>query len=373
MSTAELSTPDRVKAILSDRLWQSLIGVLLVLLITVAYLFSSVLDTPLLGGTQTIKVEMAATGGLFEGSSVTYRGIKIGKVTSIDLTATGVVATVKVISGDKIPVRSIAKVRSLSPVGEQYLDFQPETRSGPYLKDGATVPATSTDLPKTLASTVIAVNKVLDQVNATQLHTLLTELSTGLAGTGGDLGKLVDQGHVLLSDLDRLWPETDRLITNGGTVLDIGTAKANDIRTLARTSKQFAAFLKSYDPELRQQLKLAPAQITQLQALVKDAATTLPGFLGQAVTISNFFRAYAPHLGALLANYGPGLGVLSSAIHDGTLWIEGIPQRSTQCDYGTTRRDPTNPDRRPLVDTGHCPSSTHNLQRGAAHAPGPVQ
>ncbi|MFL6061459.1 MAG: MCE family protein [Marmoricola sp.] len=373
MSTAELSTPDRVKAILSDRLWQSLIGVLLVLLITVAYLFSSVLDTPLLGGTQTIKVEMAATGGLFEGSSVTYRGIKIGKVTSIDLTATGVVATVKVTSGDKIPVRSIAKVRSLSPVGEQYLDFQPETRSGPYLKDGATVPATSTDLPKTLASTVIAVNKVLDQVNATQLHTLLTELSTGLAGTGGDLGKLVDQGHVLLSDLDRLWPETDRLITNSGTVLDIGTAKANDIRTLARTSKQFAAFLKSYDPELRQQLKLAPAQITQLQALVKDAATTLPGFLGQAVTFSNFFRAYAPHLGALLANYGPGLGVLSSAIHDGTLWIEGIPQRSTQCDYGTTRRDPTNPDRRPLVDTGHCPSSTHNLQRGAAHAPGPVQ
>jgi virulence factor Mce-like protein len=363
----------KVVDILRDRLWQSLIGVLLVLLITLAYLFSSVLDTPLLRGSRTFKVDMPATGGLFEGSSVTYRGIKIGRVTSIDLTASGVVATVKITSDDKIPVKSVAKVRSLSPVGEQYLDFQPETRSGPYLKDGATVPATSTDLPKTLASTVIAVNKVLDQVDAQQLHTVLTELSTGLAGTGGDLGKLVDQGHVLLADLDRLWPQTDRLLHNGSTILDIGTAKADDIRTLARTSRQFAAFLRSYDPELRRQLALAPTQITQLRGLVQDAATALPGFLGQAVTFSDFFRGYAPHLGALLAGYAPGLGVLGRAVKDGTLLIEGIPQRPTQCYYGTPRRSPKNPERRPLVDSGHCSSSTANLQRGAAHAPGPVQ
>jgi virulence factor Mce-like protein len=360
-------------ALLRDRLWQSLFGVLLVLLLTVAYLFNSVLDTPLLGGTKTVKVEMASTGGLFEGSAVTYRGIKIGKVRTIALSEDGVVATVVITSDDDIPVNSTVKVRSLSPVGEQYLDFQPKTSAGPYLKDGAVVPATATDLPKTLASTVIAVNKVLDQVDATQLHTLLTELSTGLAGTGGDLGKLVDQGQVLLADLDRLWPETDRLITNGSTVLDIGTSKADDIRRLAKSSKQFASFLKNYDPELRKTLKNAPAQIGQLQALVTDAGRILPGFLGQAVVFSDLFRSYAPHLGALLANYSPGLGVLGKAIKDGVLLIEGIPQRPTKCTYDNARRDPRNAVQRPLVDTGHCPGSTHNLQRGADHAPGPVQ
>ncbi|MFL6159776.1 MAG: MCE family protein [Marmoricola sp.] len=359
--------------LLRDRLWQSLFGVIVVLLVTVAYLFNQVLDTPLLGGTKVVKVEMPATGGLFEGSAVTYRGVKIGKVRKIRLTENGVVATVAITSSDKIPVKSLVKVRSLSPVGEQYLDFQPKTASGPYLHDGSVIPATSTDLPKTLASTVIAVNKVLDQVDATQLHTLLTELATGLAGTGQDLGKLVDQGQDLLADLDRLWPETDRLLTNGGTVLDIGTSKSTEIRDLAKTSKQFAAFLRSYDPELRQMIKRAPAQITTLKALVADASSILPGFLGQALSISNLFRSYAPHLGALLANYGPGLGVLNRAIHDGTLFIQGIPQRPTKCEYDITRHDPTDPVRRPLVDTGHCPSSTHNLQRGAAHAPGPVE
>lgn len=361
-----------VKAMLTDRLWLSLIGVVLVFLITVGYLFNNVLDTPLLGGTKVIKVEMVATGGLFEGSAVTYRGVKVGKVRTIELEDEGVVATVAITSGDEIPVKSIAKVRSLSPVGEQYLDFQPTTDEGPYLQDGAVVPAVSTDLPKTLASTVISVNKLLEQVDADQLHTLLTELSTGLAGTGKDLGRLVDQGSVLLADLDRLWPETDRLLTNGSTVLDIGTDQADEIRTLATSSKKFAAFLKNNDPELRRMLGRAPGQIDELRLLVADAQKVLPAFLGEAVIVSDLFRLYAPHLGGILAHYATGLGVLGKAIKNGILQIEGIPQRPTSCDYDTPRRDPKNPVRRPLVTDQHCPGTAPNLQRGAAHAPGPV-
>jgi virulence factor Mce-like protein len=361
-----------VSAMLRDRLWQSLIGVVLVFLVTVAYLYGSVLDTPLLRGTRTVRVELAATGGLFEGSAVTYRGVKVGKVKSINLSADGVVATIALTSKDRIPVKSVAKVRSLSPVGEQYLDFQPETSSGPYLEDGSVVPATATDLPKTLASTVISVNKLLGQIDDQQLHTLLSELATGLAGTGQDVGKLVDQGSVLLAELDRLWPETNRLIDNSSPVLDIAPAKADDIRRLASSSRQFAAFLKSYDPELRTTLESAPSQIKQLQALVGDADAVLPGFLDPALRFSDLFVSYAPHLGGILATYAPGLGVLGEAIRDGQLLIEGIPQRSTRCDYGTPRRDPKNPERRPLVTTGHCSGSEEHLQRGAAHAPGPV-
>jgi len=102
-----------LRAVLRDRLWQSLFGVLLVLAVTVFYLFSSVLDTPLLHGTRTVRVEMASTGGLFEGSAVTYRGVKVGKVRSINLSPSGVVATVVLTSRDRIPTRTLAKVRSL--------------------------------------------------------------------------------------------------------------------------------------------------------------------------------------------------------------------------------------------------------------------
>ncbi len=363
----------RVRGILTDRLWQSLLGVMVVLLVTVAYLFSSVLETPLLGGTKVVQVEMTAAGGLFEGSSVTYRGVKIGKVREINLRGDGVVAIVRLTGSEPIPIDSVAKVRSLSPVGEQYLDFQPRTMKGPFLKDGSVVPATATDIPKTLASTVIALNKVLDQVDTDQLQTLLTELSTGLAGTGQQFGQLVDQGDQLLADLEMIWPETDRLITNAGTVLKIAPAKADEIRQLGVSARQFAAFLKDYDPELRGTLTRAPEQIRTLRALVKDASEVLPGFLGVSVEFSDLFRSYAPHLGAILTNYAPGIGVLGKAVRNGVLRITGIPQPSTRCRYATPRRDPRNPERRDLVVTGKCAPSAPNLQRGASQAPGPVE
>lgn len=371
-TVAQVHPLHNLRGILTDKLWLSLIGVITVFLVTLAYLFNNVLDTPLLRQTKEIKVEMTATGGLFEGSAVTYRGVKVGKVREIKLADDGVVATAVITSSDEIPVNSVVKVRSLSPVGEQYLDFQPKTEKGLFLKNGAVIPATSTNLPKTLASTVISVNKLLDQIDADQLHTLLTELSTGLAGTGQEMGKLVDQGSELLAQLDELWPETERLLVNGNTVLDIGTDKADDIRTLASSAKDFAAFLKNYDPELRQTLLDAPGQLETLKGLLADARATLPTFLGQAVPLTNLFRSYAPHLGGILANYARGLGVLPAAIRDGIVHIIGIPQRPTVCAYDNPRRAPTNPDRRPLVSDLHCPSSAPNLQRGAAHAPGPV-
>jgi virulence factor Mce-like protein len=371
-STAQVHPLHNLRGILTDRLWLSLIGVITVFLVTLAYLFNNVLDTPLLRGTKEVTVEMSSTGGLFEGSAVTYRGVKVGKVRQIKLAKDGVVATVVITSSDKIPKVSLVKVRSLSPVGEQYLDFQPKASHGPFLEDGSVIPATSTDLPKTLASTVISVNKLLDQIDASQLHTLLTELSTGLEGTGKEMGKLVDQGSELLAQLDELWPETERLLTNGNTVLSIGTDKADDIRTLASSAKDFAAFLKNYDPELRKTLLNAPGQITELEGLLDDVRSTLPVFLRQALPLTNLFRGFAPHLGVILAEYANGLGVIPNAIKNGIVQILGIPQRPTVCKYDTTLREPTNPVRRPMVTDLSCPGSAPNLQRGAAHAPGPV-
>ncbi|NGZ99898.1 MCE family protein [Nocardioides sp. W3-2-3] len=81
---------------------------------------------------------------------MTYRGVKVGKVREIVPSKKGVEATVAITSGTKIPKGSLAKVRSLSPVGEQYLDFQPPKAGGPFLASGDVIPAESTDLPKSL-------------------------------------------------------------------------------------------------------------------------------------------------------------------------------------------------------------------------------
>ncbi|KAA1416362.1 MCE family protein [Nocardioides humilatus] len=362
-----------VRSILTDRLYLSAVGVVLVFLVAIAYLFAAVLDQPLTSRPITLKVELQQTGGLFEGSVATYRGIKVGKVTEIVPTDEGVVATVRLSSGTDIPKDSLARVRSLSPVGEQYLDFQPRTSKAPFLENGDVIPAESTDLPESLSSTVVAINKVLRQIDDKKLKLVLGELSTALAGTGDDIGRILDQGTDLLATLDEVWPETNRVIDNAGTVLPIISDNAGELRNLGVKAKQFAAFLRDYDPEWQQVLERTPGQIEDLKALIQDADEVLPGFLDAGVSFTDLVMSFEPHLRALLQEYPKGLGVLVAAVHDGALNIEAIPVRTARCDYGTPRHVPWDPERYAFNKDAHCAPSFARLQRGAAHAPGPVR
>jgi virulence factor Mce-like protein len=359
-------------SIFRDRLYLSALGVLLVFVVGIAYLFAAVLDEPLTSRPDQVTVELTATGGLFEGSAVTYRGVKVGRVTRIVATGSGAEATIAIAGDAEVPRGAPARVRSLSPVGEQYLDFQPTDAKGPYLDDGDRVSADATDIPASLSSTVLAVGKVLDQIDARKLRRLLVALSTGLGGTGDDLGNLLDQGTAVLTDLDRAWPQTERLLRNSGPVLDLPVSSASDLRSLARSSRQLAAFLRDYDPELRTTLRRTPDEITQLRALINDVASVLPGFLGTALPFTDEFVTHDPHLRALLQSYAPGLGSLTDVIRNGELRLALIPDLDARCRYDTARRDPRDPDRRQLQADGHCSASFGQLQRGAAHAPGPI-
>lgn len=351
----------------------SAVGIFVVFVLCVAYIVGGVLGTPLTSRPKDVHVELSATGGLFEGSAVTYRGVRVGKITDIGFTSTGVEATAQLTTSKRIPSDTRAVVRLLSPVGEQYLDLQPSDNHGPWLEDGSTITATYTNIPKTLASTVIAVNKLFDQVDPKKLHTVLDESSKALAGTSDDLAQLTDQGRLLVSDLNKYWSQTDRLITNAGTLLDIGTDNAGRIRKLSRDTKAFAAFLQAYNPELTRTLKDAPGEIRQIRGIVRDARAVLPMFLTLGVQLTELLASYDPHLRVLLANFSPGLGVLAKAIRHKSLQLNVIAQRDHYCTYGIPERDPKSTVRRPMTPNGHCSNPGKYLQRGSMHAPGPVR
>lgn len=361
-----------LRALFSSRLYLSALGVALVFVLGLAYLFAEVLDQPLLSRPDEVTVELSAAGGLFEGSAVTYRGVKIGRVTDISIGERGVVATLSLTSDEQVPASSAAKVRSLSPVGEQYLDFQPTSQSGPYLEDGSVATAESTDIPKSLGSTVVAINEVLRQVDDSKLRALLVELSTALEDTGDDLGRLVDEGSVLIDELDDVYPETLRLLQSADVALDVAPDNRAELQDLGDDARELAAFLEDYDPELDRLLADTPARLRRLEGLVQDAREVLPDFLSVGVSLTDIIVAHDPHLRALLRNYGPGLSVLDDQVRNGRLRLKIIGDKDPRCDYGISRRSPRNVDRRPIVTTGRCSASFSTLQRGAAHAPGPV-
>ena len=103
--------------------------------IGVSVMVFSYMQVPtLLGlGRITVKVELPATGGLYRFSNVTYRGSEIGKVTAVELTDRGAEATLSLETSPEIPADLKAEVRSMSAVGEQFVELLPRTDSGPHI------------------------------------------------------------------------------------------------------------------------------------------------------------------------------------------------------------------------------------------------
>ena len=93
-----------------------------------------------LGRGITVHATLPTSGGLFEGSEVTYRGVKIGKVSRDDGDRRRASpSTSRSRTAPSCPMDSPMYVHNLSAVGEQYLDFEPPDDKGPYAEDGDTL------------------------------------------------------------------------------------------------------------------------------------------------------------------------------------------------------------------------------------------
>lgn len=361
-----------MRALLGNRLVLSVVGLVTALVVCAAYLFAVVLDVPLTRRPDTVTVHLPRTGGLFEGSSVTYRGVRVGTVTDVGLGKDGgVEATVSLRDGVEVPRSSRATVRSLSPVGEQFLDFRPERDDGPYLADGDEIEARAADLPVSLATAAGSLDNLLSNVDGRDVRVVLRELASATDGSGEDLETLLGSAERLTGSLDAAWPETRRLLENGEQVGELVDAHRTDLIGVSRSARRFAAWLEAFDPRFRDILTRAPEDLDTVGLLVEDLDEVLPPTLRALVAVGDLLYDREPHVRQLTRTLRYGASRFASAFDGGWLRIDLLLQGQAQCRYGTPHRDPTSTAREPFNRGGTC-AMGDGVRRGAEHAPPPL-
>ena len=91
-------------------------------------------------GQYALKVDLPAAGGLYRTANVTYRGVTIGRVTDIEPTEKGAQASLSIDDRYKVPLDSSANVRSVTAVGEQYVDLVSDSgNTDQYFKPGSVI------------------------------------------------------------------------------------------------------------------------------------------------------------------------------------------------------------------------------------------
>ena len=281
--------------------------------IGVSVMFFNYIQVPTLFGLGhfTVKLELPASGALYRFSNVTYRGVQIGKVTDVTVTSpTQVVATLSLNTSPRISADLIAEVRSVSAIGEQYVDLRPRSDSGPYLHDGSVIPARDATLPQQVGPMADQLSNLIGSIPKEKLSGLLDESFKAFNGAGYDLGSLADSSATLSHDLKGAADQTRALIYDGGPLLETQADTADSIRTWAQSLAGISETVANDDQQVRTLLDTGPGFAQEVSRLLEQVKPTLPILLANLTSLGQVLVTYNPALEQLLVLLPPYMASL---------------------------------------------------------------
>jgi phospholipid/cholesterol/gamma-HCH transport system substrate-binding protein len=331
-----------------------------------------------LRGYYVVRLELADGGGIYPDADVTYRGVSVGRVGAMRLTATGIEADLDISdSAPPIPDRLQAAVADLSAVGEQYVDLRPAVSGGPYLTGGSVIPQRVTELPLPVTGLLTSVNTLATSLPLGSLRALTDELAAGFADEGGNLQGMIDGNAALARAADATLPQTSALIRDSKTVLSTQIAEGSALDSFGRSALLLARQLDASNASLRQLITAGPQAAAQVANLLADTNPSLGVLIANLLTTSEVTltrgRALDELLSALPADIAIGSTVInSSGAKFGVALTFFNPLPCTAGYGGTVYRNglDTSPGP-PLNAAAGCalPASSGVDVRGSAHAP----
>lgn len=307
--------------------WRQLAILAAVTVIAVGIMAFGFINVPaLLGiGRYHVTVDLPATGGLYPTSVVTYRGTEIGRVESVDVTATGARAELKLNSDTPIPADVEAAVHSRSAVGEQFLELTPKgDGDGRLLADGDTVPAADATIPADIGSLLDATNTALQAIPQGNLKTVVDEAAKAVAGLGPELSRIVDGSTSLAIQAGENKDAITALIDQSPAVLDSQVQTSDSIARWAQRMASITGQLSEQDAAFADLLQKGGPALNEGRALLDRVAPALPVLLANMVSLGDIAVTYRPNIEQLLVLFPQGTAVMSAI---------ALPNADTKQDY----------------------------------------
>jgi phospholipid/cholesterol/gamma-HCH transport system substrate-binding protein len=159
-------------------------------LVGAGYLSLGVLDMGPTKRSTHLTLMLNSSGGLLPTSPVTMRGIKVGRVTGIQTTPTGLEVSLDLDATYPVPSNSEVSVQNLSVAGEQFINFTPKVIVPPYFTDGARIPADRVAPTVTVSDLLARVHALFSALNPGDLRTVVANVATAFTDNDDSLDSL---------------------------------------------------------------------------------------------------------------------------------------------------------------------------------------
>lgn len=166
-----------------------------------------------IGDGYEISVEFASVMNLPSGADVIMDGVRVGEVRGLDVKDDGVAVRVGIRSDTKVPSDARAIVRQNTLLGDTYVALlrAPDSESGRYLEEGATVPVERTTSPPQLEDTMAVLATFVNGGSIRRIEQVMARVNTVMPDLA-EIERLAGTVALDLDDLGQRTVEIDRML-----------------------------------------------------------------------------------------------------------------------------------------------------------------
>jgi virulence factor Mce-like protein len=219
--------------------------------------------------------------GVYPGTEVRVLGVKVGKVTKVTPKGNMVEIRMAYDAKRKVPATAQAVIIVPSLVADRYIQFTPVYRNGAALKDGATLPLSSTAVPVELDDANQAVNELTKALgpqgaNANgSLSRLLKSSAETLDGQGENFKQTLQD----LSEVSRVLSDNrgnaTQTVQNLAKITQAMAASDRQIRSFSQNLASVSSTLNGEKAELRAAVSSLSVALREVAGFVKQNKTEI--------------------------------------------------------------------------------------------------
>jgi phospholipid/cholesterol/gamma-HCH transport system substrate-binding protein len=343
-------------------------------LAALAYILLDVVGLRVGAQPSPVSVVLPQAGGLYPGSYVTYRGVDVGRVSTLTLHRTDVVAVASLNPGVRVPADVTAHVRDLTAIGEQYLDLVPPAHgvTTAFLHAGSVIGPSRVTTPVSIGRLLADLGALVGSISPTDVHQLTQALGSGFSGTGDALRAITVTGQQLVAALQAAEPATVTLIDQADPLLRTALATDGELTQAVNGLDQVSAQLQASSGDLTAVLSNGLTVEEQLTPLLDADTASVTALLDESAPLIGVTDASQPAVQALLQVLPVFADDIGSLVHDGTIGSEiSYDTAEPVCTYGTPMTEPTQATGSPVLGAQCTSTQPGQLVRGAADAPQP--
>ncbi len=268
------------------------------------------------------QAELSDASGLHKGNMVQIAGVRVGRVSKLDLAGDHVVAHFTIDSGVHFGDETGAAVEVLNLLGEKFLNLLPAGSGS--AKGGTTIP-----LDRTTASYDIV--KVFGELTDTTEGIDIPQLQKALTTVSGTMNRTSDEAKGAFDGLARLSEtiasrdaELQSLLKHANSVAKLLASRKGDVVALVKQGDLILAELRTRREAIHTLLLNTGILADQLGGLVDDNQAQLKPMLQQLSEVNRILVNREKALRASLHNLGPYVSILSNIIGTGP-WFDAYP------------------------------------------------